>query len=100
LGPGDNVIGRDPRSTVWLDDESVSRRHARILVENGTARLEDLGSTNGTFLGREQMTLPATLNDGDVVRVGSLRLTFHSWSDTSARTRRLRERERRRKDGS
>jgi DNA-binding winged helix-turn-helix (wHTH) protein len=92
LSPGDNVIGRDPRCAVWLEDESVSRRHARITVANGTARLEDLGSTNGTFVGRERTTAAATLTDGDIVRVGSVRLTFHAWSDTSARTRRLRDR--------
>lgn len=92
LAPGSNVIGRDPRSQIWLDDESVSRRHARISVEQEVASIEDLDSTNGTMLNREPLESPAVLRDGDVVDVGSLQLTFRTLSNTSARTRRLRER--------
>jgi hypothetical protein len=90
LADGDNVIGRDPRSQIWLDDESVSRRHARIIVEQDAASLEDLGSTNGTLLNREPLDSPTVLHNGDVVDVGSLQLTFRALSDTTARTRRLR----------
>ena len=90
LVTGENVIGRDPRSDVWLDDTSVSRRHARIRVANDLARLEDLESTNGTFIGDEQLASPKPLQDGDVVVIGSVRLTFRTWSDKAARTRRLR----------
>jgi DNA-binding winged helix-turn-helix (wHTH) protein len=92
LVPGSNVIGRDPRSEVWLDDESVSRRHARISVEQEVASIEDLDSTNGTMLNREPLNSLAVLRDGDVVDIGSLQLTFRTLSNTSARTRRLRER--------
>ena len=92
LAPGPNVIGRDPRSQIWLDDESVSRRHARISVEQDVASIEDLDSTNGTLLNREPLASPAVLRDGDVVDVGSLQLTFRTLANTSARTRRLRER--------
>jgi DNA-binding winged helix-turn-helix (wHTH) protein len=92
LADGYNVIGRDPRSQIWLDDESVSRRHARISVEQDVASIEDLDSTNGTLLNREPVDSPTVLRDGDVVDVGSLQLTFRTLSDTSARTRRLRER--------
>ena len=88
LATGKNVIGRDPRSTVWLDDESVSRRHALISVETEAARLEDLESTNGTLLNREPVD-EALLHDGDVVQIGSLRLTFRTLTDSGARTRRL-----------
>jgi len=88
LATGKNVIGRDPRSTVWLDDESVSRRHALISVESEAARLEDLESTNGTLLNREPVDA-ALLHDGDVVQIGSLRLTFRTLSESGARTRRL-----------
>jgi DNA-binding winged helix-turn-helix (wHTH) protein len=90
LAPGDNLIGRDARSAVWLEDESVSRRHARIRVDGDVARLEDLDSTNGTFLNRAPVSVPTALQDGDVVRVGSLRLTFRMLSEKAARTRRLR----------
>ncbi len=90
LAAGDNIIGRDPRSTVWLDDESVSRRHAMINVDDAVARVQDLDSTNGTFLNRTPLTSATALQDGDIVRVGSLKLTFRTLSDTAARTRRLR----------
>lgn len=90
LSAGDNIIGRDPRSTVWLDDESVSRRHALITVDNDVARVEDLESTNGTFLNRVALHAATVLQDGDVVRVGALRLTFRMISEAAARTRRLR----------
>jgi hypothetical protein len=90
LSAGDNVIGRDPRSAVWLDDDSVSRRHALISVTDNVARVEDLGSTNGTLLNRALVDSPTVLRDNDVVQIGSLRLTFRALSDTAARTKRLR----------
>jgi DNA-binding winged helix-turn-helix (wHTH) protein len=90
LSEGTNMIGRDPRSAVWLEDESVSRRHARIRIDRDVAELEDLESTNGTFLNRQPLDSAARLADGDIVRVGSLRLTFRMLSDKAARTRRLR----------
>src|SRR2546425_647539 len=50
LVEGDNVVGRDPRSTGWLEASGVSRRHARIRGGSDRAVLEDLGRRNGTFL--------------------------------------------------
>ena len=50
LAEGETTIGRDPASLVWLDVPSVSWRHARIVVEGRTAAIEDLDSTNGTFV--------------------------------------------------
>jgi DNA-binding winged helix-turn-helix (wHTH) protein len=90
LATGNNTIGRDPRSAVWLDDDSVSRRHALIAVDKDTARVEDLGSTNGTLLNRAALESPTVLQDGDIVQIGSLRLTFRTLSNTAARTKRLR----------
>jgi DNA-binding winged helix-turn-helix (wHTH) protein len=90
LSAGNNTIGRDPRSAVWLDDDSVSRRHALIAVDKDTARVEDLGSTNGTLLNRAALESPTVLQDGDIVQIGSLRLTFRTLSNTAARTKRLR----------
>lgn len=90
LSAGDNIIGRDPRSAVWLDDESVSRRHAMISVDDTVARVQDLESTNGTFLNRVPLESVTALQDGDIVRVGSLKLTFRTMSNSAARTKRLR----------
>ncbi|MET0619079.1 MAG: FHA domain-containing protein [Thermoanaerobaculia bacterium] len=70
LPPGDCVIGRDRDVVVWIDDESVSRRHARISVGRGSATLEDLNSKNGVFVGRRRITGPVSLADGDVLKIG------------------------------
>jgi DNA-binding winged helix-turn-helix (wHTH) protein len=87
------VIGRDPDADIWIDAPGVSRRHAAVrLVDQGdrtTALLEDLGSTNGTFVQRRRVTQPVTLQDGDAVRVGEATLTFRSWSAANAPTRRI-----------
>ncbi len=76
LSEGENVVGRDPAATVWIDLASVSRRHARILVENGAATLEDLGSHNGTRLRGERISSPARLTSGDRIKVGAAMLVF------------------------
>jgi DNA-binding winged helix-turn-helix (wHTH) protein len=96
LSRGENIIGRDPRCTVWLDVSGVSRRHARIVVGPAEATLEDLGSRNGTALGRTLVTAPRRLENGDPIRVGATTLTFRQWSDERApRTEPLRSAARR-----
>lgn len=75
LKDGENIIGRDPDVTVPINSQIVSRRHARILLEGGTARVEDLGSKNGTYIGRQRLAAPRELKDGDVVKVGDHELT-------------------------
>ena len=72
---GVNVIGRAPDATIQFDVTGVSRHHARILVSKGEATLEDLGSKNGTFVGRTRVT-SARLSDGDEIRLGQLTMTF------------------------
>lgn len=84
LPPGESVIGRDPRSAVWLDASGVSRRHARIVVTATGATLEDLGSRNGTAVRRTPVTAPRLLEDGDRIRVGAATLTFRQWSEERA----------------
>jgi DNA-binding winged helix-turn-helix (wHTH) protein len=90
LVDGDNVVGRDPRSAVWVDASGVSRRHARIRVADDQALLEDLGSRNGTLLREANVTAPTSLEDGDVIRVGSVTLKFRMWSaERAPQTERL-----------
>jgi DNA-binding winged helix-turn-helix (wHTH) protein len=74
LSDGENVIGRDPRCSIWLDAARVSRRHASIVIDlaQGTVYLRDLESTNGTFVGRSRVVQPVALSDGDDMRVGSV----------------------------
>ncbi len=88
LAPGENLIGRDHSAVVWINDESVSRRHARVLVAADGARLEDLGSKNGTFLRGRPVTGPTLLEDGDEFTLGEgvPPLRFHSFG-TAATTR-------------
>jgi DNA-binding winged helix-turn-helix (wHTH) protein len=70
LGEGEHVIGRDAGLAVTLDSPGVSRRHARIVVRGEEARLEDLGSKNGTFVGEERLAAAHLLEEGDVVHLG------------------------------
>jgi DNA-binding winged helix-turn-helix (wHTH) protein len=93
LSEGDNVIGRDPRCSVWLDAPGVSRRHARIRVDSANRRvaLEDLGSTNGTFLRRSPVRTEVALADGDSIQVGAVDLTVRLWAtDSVPETKRIR----------
>jgi len=70
LEPGENLIGRDREAVVWIDDDSVSRRHARIAIDAAGASIEDLGSRNGTSVGDERIRELTPLRDRDVVRIG------------------------------
>jgi DNA-binding winged helix-turn-helix (wHTH) protein len=78
LQPGENLIGRDPGSAVWLDVAGVSRRHARIIVGDRDARIEDLGSKNGTQVRGARLEAPALLRDGDRITVGSILLVYRA----------------------
>ncbi|HEY7186090.1 MAG TPA: FHA domain-containing protein [Vicinamibacterales bacterium] len=94
LSVGDNIIGRDPRCDVWLDHDGVSRRHARIHIEkpSAPAMLADLDSTNGTFIGRQQINAPTPLSDRDVIKLGEVTVQFREWSETAQRTKRIKPR--------
>lgn len=76
LADGENIIGREPEATAWLDFFTVSRRHARIVIAGGRATLEDLGSKNGTQLRGQRISGAVELTDGDEIRIGSVVLSF------------------------
>jgi len=78
LHDGPNVIGRDPDAAVFIDSPKVSRRHALVTVNTGSATLSDLGSKNGTFVNTEPVHSPIVLADGDEVVVGSARLVYRN----------------------
>ncbi len=78
LGQGENVLGRVEDGAVFVDEASVSRRHACLAVNGEKATLEDLGSRNGTWLGTKRLTAPASLGDGDSFRLGSALLEFRN----------------------
>jgi DNA-binding winged helix-turn-helix (wHTH) protein len=76
LAEGANILGRDPEANVWVNRPGVSRRHARVVVAGDAALLEDLGSTNGTWLRGERVTMPTPLHDGDEIRLGPVAVVF------------------------
>ena len=76
LGEGEHVLGRDPDAEIFLNFPGVSRRHAIIRVSAGQATIADLGSKNGTFVGDERVDGSKSLGDGDIVGVGSVKLTL------------------------
>jgi DNA-binding winged helix-turn-helix (wHTH) protein len=84
LHRGENVIGRDDGVILWIDDNSVSRRHARIVVDEQEAVLEDLGSKNGTLLRGERVESPARLVDEDLITIGPASITFRALHQTGS----------------
>ena len=64
------LIGRGNDAAIRLDDDYVSTRHARIAVSNGQWYVEDLGSTNGTYVGNTRITQPTAIQLGTRVRIG------------------------------
>ncbi len=77
LGAGATVsLGRDPDADIFLDDVTVSRRHAEVVVTDGDVVLSDLGSLNGTYVNRRRIDEPEALLDGDEIQIGKFRLVF------------------------
>lgn len=68
---GDSLtIGRDSTNAVAINDAEISRKHARLMFQGGKYVLEDLGSTNGTFVNGQRLAGPVVLKPGDVVSLG------------------------------
>jgi pSer/pThr/pTyr-binding forkhead associated (FHA) protein len=72
---GETTIGRSPDCGIFLDDVTVSRKHAVLRHQNGSFVVEDQGSLNGTFVNRRRVE-SAELEDGDELQIGKYRLTF------------------------
>jgi hypothetical protein len=69
------TIGRSPDCDIFLDDVTVSRRHAVLVRRDGAFVIEDQGSLNGTFVNRRRID-SAELTDGDELQIGKYRLSF------------------------
>ncbi|MFQ5556632.1 MAG: FHA domain-containing protein [Acidimicrobiales bacterium] len=69
------TVGRHPRSEIFLDDITVSRRHAEVRREGSRYWVRDVGSLNGTYVNRELVD-DVELHDGDEVQVGKFKLVF------------------------
>ena len=73
LQPGVTTVGRDPESDIFLDDITVSRQHCRLVVDRRGLRLEDSGSTNGTYANEVRVD-DAWLKVGDEVIIGKFHM--------------------------
>jgi pSer/pThr/pTyr-binding forkhead associated (FHA) protein len=71
----ETIIGRSPECEIFLDDVTVSRRHAALARRDDGFYINDLGSLNGTYVNRRRVE-SAKLSDGDDVQIGKYRLTF------------------------
>jgi ABC transport system ATP-binding/permease protein len=79
------VIGRLPGVDIVVDDTRISRQHARLSRRGNQIQIEDLGSSNGTFVNGERITSPQTVQDGDQIGLGQfLRFRIHLAPDPSA----------------
>ncbi len=76
LHEGENLIGREEGAEAWIESAGVSRRHARIVIAEGKATLEDLGSRNGTVLRGQKVTSPMALLADEEIKVGPVPLRF------------------------
>jgi DNA-binding winged helix-turn-helix (wHTH) protein len=80
LAVGENVLGRGEDVALRINDNSISRHHARITVGESSATLEDLGSKNGTFVHGCQIARSHCLSDGEEIRLGKVTLLFRTLS--------------------
>lgn len=74
------TIGRDPESDIFLNDVTVSREHARLVVSGGEVTIIDAGSLNGTYVNNEIVS-EARLVSGDAVQIGRFQMVFVSGGD-------------------
>ena len=70
------MVGRDPAAELYLEDKTISARHARLYFEDTQWWVEDLGSTNGTLLNQEQVLEPVVLASGDRLQFGQVAFTL------------------------
>ena len=69
------TIGRSPETDIFLDDVTVSRDHALLVMRNGTYFLDDCGSLNGTYVNRQRVD-SHRLEEGDELQIGKYKLTY------------------------
>jgi pSer/pThr/pTyr-binding forkhead associated (FHA) protein len=75
---GDIVLGRGDRAEIRLEDPFASARHARVYEQGNIVVIEDLDSTNGTYLNEELLQTPRPLHPGDRVRIGESEFAFEA----------------------
>ena len=81
MHPGETVLGRSPDCQVTIEDPLVSRQHARIVIDDAGARVEDMKSRNGIKVNGEAVKAARALKDGDRLRIGTQELVFCQLAD-------------------
>jgi len=81
LSQGDNVIGRHPTADIVVRSTGVSRRHAVVRLAGAIASVRDLGSKNGTFVGKDEAKDERKVVDGNEIRLGTAILTFRVFTE-------------------
>jgi len=84
------TIGRQEGNTIRLTERNVSRRHARLLRQNGHVVVEDLGSSNGTRINGERISGQSAIKDGDLIQIGDYDLALQSEAAAAAAAARAR----------
>src|SRR4029079_4641014 len=80
LARGETVLGRGHKCGLRFDEEGISRKHARLLVDSGRVEREDLGSANGTLVNGTQITR-VPLSDGDKIQIGFTTVLKFTYTD-------------------
>jgi len=81
VGSGTSIIGRSTDADIWVDDDGVSRKHAKIVSEKDVVTLVDMGSRNGTYCNGDRVTTKV-LQDGDKIQIGSITVFRFSFQDS------------------
>jgi hypothetical protein len=85
LGKNEIYIGRDVSNDIVVNDSEVSRKHARLVIQAGGLVVEDLGSTNGTFVNGQRLMGPHVLRPGEMIMLGeNISLAFETSYDVDA----------------
>lgn len=79
LSEGSNLVGRDRDCAVRIDSDTLSRRHARIVVTGTESTLEDLESKNGTLVNGQRVQHAVVLKDNDQIQLGSVTVTYRAF---------------------
>ena len=81
LDSAETTVGRHPHADIFLDDVTVSRKHAAFVRDGDGFLVRDLGSLNGTYVGKDRVD-EARLHAGQDVQIGKYRLTYHPFPGT------------------
>ena len=76
-----SIAGRSPEATIFIDDPSVSRMHAKLFFSQASTTIEDLGSSNGTFLNDKPVQVKSSIKNGDMIRLGAVLFKYFSSSN-------------------